>query len=279
MTLNATAATVAQGITPELQAWVSSQSACGQSMEHILQAMVAAGWEPGIAARALQPVHAAPLAAVPKLAHVASGNMVDAGDKWVEVTLRPDLPEFVVFNNLLSAAECEALVAAARPRLARSLTVNSVTGGEALHKDRTSQGMFFETAENNVIRRVEARIARLVGWPVTRGECLQVLRYFPGAQYKPHYDYFDPAAPGTPAILQCGGQRVATLVMYLQEPEAGGATVFPVLGIRVAPKRGSAVFFSYAQAHPCSLSLHGGEPVTQGEKWIATKWLREHEFS
>ncbi|MDB5965471.1 MAG: 2-oxoglutarate-dependent dioxygenase, partial [Polaromonas sp.] len=59
----------------------------------------------------------------------------------------------------------------------------------------------------------------------------------------------------------------------------GGATVFPVLGLRVAPKRGTAVFFSYPRAHPCSLSLHGGEPVIAGEKWIATKWLREARFS
>ena len=44
------------------------------------------------------------------------------------------------------------------------------------------------------------------------------------------------------------------------------------------PKRGSAVFFSYSQAHPDSLSLHGGAPVLAGEKWVATKWLRERAF-
>ena len=106
-----------------------------------------------------------------------------------------------------------------------------------------------------------------------------VVRYREGGQYLPHYDYFDPSEAGTPALLSRGGQRVATLIIYLQSPEAGGATVFPDLKMEVAPQRGHAVFFSYPQAHPASLSLHGGAPVLQGEKWIATKWLRQHAFT
>ena len=89
---------------------------------------------------------------------------------------------------------------------------------------------------------------------------------------------FDPAEAGTPALLTRGGQRVATLIMYLAEPVAGGATVFPQLGLQVAPKLGQAVFFSYVAPEPASLSLHGGAPVLEGEKWIATKWLRQGEF-
>ena len=40
-------------------------------------------------------------------------------------------------------------------------------------------------------------IAALLAWPVSHGEGLQVLRYRPGAEYQPHYDYFDPKEPGT----------------------------------------------------------------------------------
>ena len=208
-----------------------------------------------------------------------AGATLDGGDKWVQVMHRQYAPEVVVFGNLLSAFECDALVQAAKPRLSRSLTVDTHTGCEALHPDRTSQGMFFERFENEVVLRVEKRIAKLLHWPVKHGEGLQVLRYRNGAQYLPHYDYFDPREEGTPALLARGGQRVATLIMYLAEPEAGGATVFPDLGLQVIPQRGQAVFFSYAEPLPASLSLHGGEPVTAGEKWIATKWLREHEFA
>ena len=204
--------------------------------------------------------------------------MLDGGDKWIEVVSRRHDPEEAVFANLLNPAECDALMLAAKPHLSRSLTVDTHTGEEALHPDRTSQGMFFERLENELVYRIETRIAKLLRCPVKHGEGLQVLRYRKGAQYLPHYDYFDARDAGTPLLLARGGQRVATLIIYLKEPEAGGATVFPNLDLQIAPKRGQAVFFNYPQALPSSLSLHGGEPVIEGEKWIATKWLRQHEF-
>jgi prolyl 4-hydroxylase len=293
-----------QPVTPELQAWLASQTAQGRSRRSIFKAMLDAGWQPASAGQVMQlseqenaefgvpppaPADAAQvqaeLSVLPKAVPVPSpvldgtGTMVDAGDKWVQMIQSRHDPELMVFASLLSAAECEALIAEARPRLSRSLTVDTKTGGEELHVDRTSQGMFFMRSENAVVQRIEARIAKLLNWPIKNGEGLQILRYPPGAEYKPHYDYFDPAEPGTPAILSRGGQRVATLIIYLFEPEQGGATVFPDLDLQVSPKRGNAVFFSYAQAHPVSRTLHGGMPVEAGEKWIATKWLREREFN
>ncbi len=208
-----------------------------------------------------------------------AGATLDGGDKWVEVLQRQHDPDWLVFANLLTPAECDALIASARPRLSRSLTVDPQTGGEALHPDRSSQGMFFERCEDALVQRIEARIAKLLNWPAKNGEGLQVLRYPPGAQYLPHYDYFDPKEAGTASLLARGGQRVATLIMYLQTPDRGGATIFPDRKLEVPARRGQAVFFSYAQPHPDSLSLHGGAPVLSGEKWIATKWLRATEFT
>ncbi len=80
-------------------------------------------------------------------------------------------------------------------------------------------------------------------------------------------------------MLQRGGQRVGTLVMYLNTPEAGGATTFPDVGLEVAPVKGNAVFFSYDRPHAVTRTLHGGAPVLAGEKWVATKWLREGVFT
>lgn len=288
-----------QSATPEVLAWLESQLARGCTRPSLYKSLLDAGWQAASASQMMQLTSqemldfGAPLAAlaVPVLTNAvatsvvpspvldAGGTMVDAGDKWVEVIEQRNDPRLMVFANLLSAAECEALIDAARPRLSRSLTVDIKTGGEELHPDRTSQGMFFERNENAVVQRIETRIAKLLRWPIQNGEGLQILRYPPGAQYKPHYDYFNPAEPGTPAILQRGGQRVATLIIYLHEPEEGGATVFPDIGVQVAPRRGNAVFFNYPQAHPASRTLHGGEPVVKGEKWIATKWLREREFA
>ena len=207
-----------------------------------------------------------------------AGNTIDGGDKWLEVVYRRHDPEVVVFGNFLTHDECDALVDVARPRLSTSLTVDVSTGDEMLHAARTSEGMFLARSENEVVQRVENRIARALHWPVKNGEGLQILRYTHGGQYLPHFDYFDPKETGTPALLTRGGQRVGTLIMYLHEPAEGGATVFPDLNLQVRPLKGRAVFFSYGVAHPSSQSLHGGEPVASGEKWIATKWLREREF-
>jgi len=152
------------------------------------------------------------------------------------------------------------------------------SGGEEINDDRTSNGMFFQRGETGIVSQLEERIARLLRWPLDHGEGLQVLHYGPGAEYKPHHDYFAPGEPGTPTILKRGGQRVGTLVIYLNEPERGGATIFPEVPLQVVPRRGNAVFFSYERPDPSTRTLHGGAPVLAGEKWIATKWLREREF-
>ncbi|MDM0114234.1 2OG-Fe(II) oxygenase [Variovorax sp. J22R133] len=282
----------AQPISPELRAWVVEQLAAGHTVPALRASMREAGWhndaidaalvqvEAGAAAPALpSAAPAGPRTAMPGPMLEGSPLYIDAGDRRVQVLQTMRHPRVVVFGNLLSDEECEGLIAAARVRLARSLTVETKTGGEALNVDRTSDGMFFERGENEIVARLEKRIAQLVNWPVEYGEGLQILRYSPGAQYRPHYDYFDPVEPGTPTILKRGGQRLATLVMYLQEPEQGGATTFPDVGLEVAPVRGTGVFFSYDKPEPTTATLHGGAPVLLGEKWVATKWLREREFA
>ena len=279
-------------ITPDIQIWLTEQTAAGYSRATLFESLKASGWQASQAAHVMsltpEERQAFGLATVfpqnqndsvvpqPKL--VYRDVQVDGGDKWVRVLQHRNAPEVIEFEGLLSDAECDAVIKAARPRLSRSMTVDLQTGGEQIHADRSSQGMFFKREEDSLISTLEARIAKLLQWPASHGEGLQVLRYPPGAQYVPHYDYFDPAHPGSTLLLKRGGQRVATLIMYLYEPEGGGATVFPDIDLRIAPKRGNAVFFSYAAPDASTLTLHGGEPVTAGEKWIATKWLRQSVF-
>lgn len=279
-----------QSITPQLRQWIVDQAQAGFPAETVLKSMLASGWQEDVAIQAMestlrehldrqaQQQGLAPAVPVPEPKLQESALYLDAGDRRVHVVTAVANPRVVVFGDLLSAEECDALIAAARPRMARSLTVATKTGGEELNDDRTSNGMFFTRGENEIVSRIEMRLARLLNWPLENGEGLQVLQYRPGAEYKPHYDYFDPAEPGTPTILKRGGQRVATVVMYLSEPEKGGGTTFPDIHLEVAPKRGNAVFFSYERAHPSTKTLHGGAPVIAGEKWIATKWLRERRF-
>jgi len=279
-----------QQVTPELRQWIVSQAAAGHSAESVLQAMLASGWSEDVAVEAMESTLRGhleeqavanglpPAVPVPEPSLDESPLYLDAGDRRVCVLQSMGAPRVVVFGDLLSAEECDALIELAKPRLARSLTVATKTGGEEVNADRTSNGMFFQRGENELVRRIEQRIAKLVNWPEENGEGLQILQYGPGAEYKPHYDYFDPAEPGTPTIVKRGGQRVGTIVMYLAEPEKGGGTVFPDVHLEVAPRKGNAVFFSYERPHPSTRTLHGGQPVIEGEKWIATKWLRERRF-
>ena len=286
-------AAIAQTITPELRRWIISQAEAGCRPEDVLLAMKTSGWDEGVAALALEQtltarlaeVHSGPsgvpLGAVtplpePALETASSVLHVDGHPVRILTTMRH--PRVVVFGGLLTDVECDELMALSRPRLERSKTVDNATGGDEVNASRTSDGMFFERGETTLIARLEARIAGLLRWPVDHGEGLQILRYRPGAEYRPHHDYFDPVHPGTAKILERGGQRVASLVMYLNMPEAGGATTFPDVGLEVAPLRGNAVFFSYDRAHPSTRTLHGGAPVTAGEKWVATKWLRQGVF-
>jgi len=296
---------MSQTVTPELRRWIIEQASAGFSPESVLKAMIEAGWQQAVAEQALERTlldhlgsvspqqleQAGPAvrdavnaalgvsANLPRIDLAGSPRRIDAGDRWVDVITHLNHPRVVVLGNLLSPQECDAIIESAKPRLARSLTVQTTTGGEEMNPDRTSNGMFFTRGQTPEVAAVEQRIARLVGWPVENGEGVQVLHYRPGAEYKPHYDYFDPAEPGTPTILKRGGQRVATLVMYLNEPTRGGGTTFPDVGLEVAPVRGHAVFFSYDRPHPSTRTLHGGAPVLEGEKWVATKWLREREFA
>jgi prolyl 4-hydroxylase len=290
--------TARQIVTPELQRWIVAQATAGRQPEEVLAAMCQSGWEPDVAEQALEDTLRCVLADHARAAQQVASQAVkvpepllgdgsltlavtegdDAGLARIRVVTSLRQPRVVVFSHLLSDDECDALIELSRPRLSRSETVATQTGGSEVNEARTSQGMFFDRGENALCARIEQRIASLLDWPLENGEGLQILRYQPGAEYRPHYDYFDPEQPGTPAVLARGGQRVASLVMYLNTPRRGGATVFPDIGFDVAPVKGNAVFFSYDRPHPATKSLHGGAPVIEGEKWVATKWLRERRF-
>lgn len=286
-----------QHLTTELRQWLGAQLGNGISREALYQAMLSSGWLPELARAALEEFAAeqggAASPALPPLREpdvvITPGSLPEPAlqdqrsvllpdGHRVEVLMTLQRPRVVVFGNMLSEEECDAVRAAASARLARSETVASAREGSEVNAARTSEGMFFERGENEVIARIEARIAALLHWPLRNGEGLQVLRYRAGAEYQPHYDYFDPRHASSKAILERGGQRVGTLVMYLNTPERGGATVFPDIKLDVMAQKGNAVFFSYERPEPGTLTLHGGAPVLEGEKWVATKWLRQGEF-
>ncbi|MCW7537664.1 2OG-Fe(II) oxygenase [Aquabacterium sp. A7-Y] len=285
----------AQQITPQLRQWIIEQATAGHTPDSVLQAMLDSGWQEEVAVQAMEQTLEAHLRGQGQLEALKAGlppeskplpepelqqspSTLNISGHEVKVLLNMQDPRVVVFGGLLTDEECDQLMAQAGSRLARSETVKNETGTSEINEARTSDGMFFQRGENALCERLERRIAELLRWPVENGEGLQVLRYRPGAEYKPHYDYFDPAQAGTATVLKRGGQRVGTLVIYLNTPAKGGATTFPDIKLEVAPVKGNAVFFSYDRPHPATRTLHGGAPVIEGEKWVATKWLREGRF-
>jgi len=190
-------------------------------------------------------------------------------DGVVEATVLHQEPLIVRFERLLSDDECRQLIETAAPRLKESKLVNKVVSDI-----RTSRGMFFEEGESPFIHRIERRIAQLMNVPIEHAEGLQVLHYGPGQEYKAHHDFF---TPGSPAARN---NRISTLIVYLNDVEEGGETVFPLLGIAMKPKRGAALYFEYFYRNQAlnDLTLHSSVPVVRGEKWVATQWMRRQRI-
>ncbi|WP_059412092.1 2OG-Fe(II) oxygenase [Cupriavidus basilensis] len=281
---------------PALRDWITQGLQRGGAPDHMAQALASQGYDPLVArelvaafARARREGTPAPRdsitvsRAVPAAAggpRLAQGTLLRAADRDVRVLSRMDQPIVAVLEGVLSHDECDALVAMAQPRLAPSTTVDPSTGFTVVSEGRTSHGMFFRLQENALVARLDQRISALMRLPVENGEGLQVLRYGVGAQSSPHYDFLMPTNAANQASLARSGQRVSTLVVYLNDVEAGGETAFPEIGYAVSPRKGNAVYFEYCDAagQLDGRTLHTGAPVRAGEKWVVTKWMRQRRF-
>ncbi|KAL8030748.1 hypothetical protein ABFX02_14G305600 [Erythranthe guttata] len=216
----------------------------------------------------------------------------ERGDQWTEVLSWE--PRAFVYHNFLSKEECEYLINLARPHMVKSTVVDSKTGKSKDSRVRTSSGMFLRRGRDKVIKDIEKRIADYTFIPAEHGEGLQVLHYEVGQKYEPHYDYFL-----DDFNTKNGGQRIATVLMYLSDVEEGGETIFPAAkgnfstvpgwneksecakrGLAVKPKMGDALLF-WSMRPDATLdptSLHGGCPVIVGNKWSSTKWMHVGEY-
>ena len=209
-----------------------------------------------------------------------SANSIRTSDRTIDVLMTLLAPRIVLLGNVLSDEECDALTEYCQPKLVRSPVVNDADGSTQMHQARTSRGAMIERAETELVGRIDARLAQIAHWPIERGEGLQVQQYEATNEYRPHFDWFDPALPGPRKHMEHGGQRLATFVLYLSEVTGGGGTAFPSIGLEVLPKKGGAVFFQNTnRSHvPDQLTLHAGSPVVRGVKTIANKWLRERTY-
>eukprot|EP00232_Nephroselmis_pyriformis_P009017 CAMPEP_0182892712 /NCGR_PEP_ID=MMETSP0034_2-20130328/24032_1 /TAXON_ID=156128 /ORGANISM="Nephroselmis pyriformis, Strain CCMP717" /LENGTH=368 /DNA_ID=CAMNT_0025026411 /DNA_START=136 /DNA_END=1242 /DNA_ORIENTATION=+ len=223
-------------------------------------------------------------------------------------------PRAFLYKGLLTPEECAHIKALAEAQLERSSVVSNSNGGSVLDNIRTSSGTFLQKRQDAVVSAVEKRIAKATSIPESHQEALQVLRYQNGEKYEPHFDYFfDRQHAEAPQ-----GNRLATMLMYLETTEGGGETVFPnsaakpevsanmsacaARGLHVKPTLGDAILFwdmrrvdggPYTPDAGAKLdqrgvpagwaldpsSLHGACPVTKGIKWSAPMWMHPRPWS
>ena len=181
--------------------------------------------------------------------------------------------EPVAVAGILTVSECARLIEHAAPRLARSKTL-----GEVVSEVRTSEQAWLavsDAAVGDIVVKVRARAAQLTG--VLRPELfeqMQVVRYTAGQEYRPHLDACVESCDRSskPRI-----NRRATLLVYLTDDFEAGGTLFGAIGVRVRPKRGDGVLFYNTDADTgaeLADSLHAGEPVASGTKWVANCWVQ-----
>lgn len=207
-------------------------------------------------------------------------HWIDLGDRQVRKIMSLGSLDCILYEGMLSDEECEHIKTVSGPYLKRSAVVGK-NFSNVETRIRTSAGAFLDRGMDPTITAIEDRVARLTGVPADRGEGLQVLHYTDAQEYQPHYDFFEPQSEDEARMMAQPGNRIGTMIFYLNDVEEGGSTYFPQLQLAVHPKKGSAVWFGYLgeDGVPDRRSEHAGLPVISGEKWIATKWLRERTFN
>jgi prolyl 4-hydroxylase len=267
-------------LADDWEQWIRTNISRGVPPDMLVEDMVKKDFDRAFAIDVVMqrlPLTIATSATSRSLSPISSENEINIDGHGISVACRSREPEVVLLQHVLSAAECDDLIALSKHKLKRSTTIDPSSGAEQIIDARSSEGTYFMRGENELVSRIERRLATLTGMPSENGEGLQILHYGPGGEYQPHFDFFEPEDPGSSPHLVHGGQRVSTTIIYLNDVAAGGETIFPDIRFSVTPRKGMAVYFSYCDSNGelDRLTLHGGAPVRHGEKWIATHWLRQ----
>lgn len=187
-------------------------------------------------------------------------------------------PRIFTAEAFLPQKACAWLISQSRSRLQAAPVKDPMTGQSAVSGIRSNSGCGFSSIEADlVLQLANIRIANTLGLPVLHQETTNVLHYAVGQEYRAHYDFVTEEDEGVFAReLQELGQRAATCLIYLNDNFAGGETGFPRLTWRYKGKAGDALIFwnLSEQGEREKNSLHAGCPVTAGQKWLYSKWVR-----
>jgi len=171
----------------------------------------------------------------------------------------------------LCAAVIERIDGVRRPS-----TIADANGDAAYRTSETGD----LAADDPIVIEVEARIAALTGLAPDHGEPLQGQRYAVGQEFKGHTDYFEPQGADFDRYCSVAGNRTWTVMVYLNEPEAGGATRFKAIDKIIQPETGKLVCWNNRRPDGTlnPATLHQGMKVRGGVKYVITKWFRERPW-
>ena len=180
--------------------------------------------------------------------------------------------ELFIVRGFLDPASCAALVQLIEPKRRPSEIADDV----GIANFRTSETCDLDWREP-IVGEVDHKIASLLGLPLAASEPIQGQRYAPGQEFKPHTDTFEPGGYDFYVHTADSGQRTWTAMIYLNEPEDGGATRFKTIGKTVQPETGKLLAWNnlLPDGRPNPATLHQGMKVRRGTKYIVTKWFRE----
>jgi len=180
--------------------------------------------------------------------------------------------ELFIVRSFLDPATCAALI----ERIDARKRPSDIVDDTGIAHFRTSETCDLDSADP-VVAKVERRISDLLALPLDQGEPLQGQRYAPGQEFRPHTDTFNLGGYDFLVHTERGGQRSWTAMIYLNEPEDGGATRFKTIGKTIQPETGKLLTWNnlLPDGTPNSATLHQGMKVRRGTKYVLTKWFRQ----
>lgn len=193
---------------------------------------------------------------------------------WTVISERPHI---LGLTGFAPPEICDHVVARAMPRLARAEVYDPATGLGRVERHRSNSAVAFNLETTDlVLVLLRERMARTAGLPATGLEPSQVLRYQVGETFDWHVDWLDAAIAGQAGDLAAHGQRIATLLLYLNDDFEGGETAFESNGLRHRARRGDALMWANTlpQGGVDRATRHAGLPPTRGEKWVLSQWMR-----
>lgn len=192
-------------------------------------------------------------------------------------TQRVPTPKLSLFirRGFLTPEECAGVIDRIDANRAPS-TVTDFNGDAAF---RTSETCHFDHGDL-LIRTIDERIRDFSRLDLKYGEPMQGQRYAVGQEFKAHTDYFEPQGTDYAEHTTVSGQRTWTVMIYLNEPEAGGATRFKAIDKTVQPETGKLLAWNNRRpdGSPNPSTIHHGMKVRAGLKYVITKWFRERPW-